>query len=900
VKRSVQSAWGDLCCPIAGAVAVLLSAALLGAPAMAQHESTAVARTSSGTPDPAVAQAVRAEPQGPRIDGKLDEPAWLDAPAMRGFTQRDPNEGEPATELTEARVVYTDAALFVGVRAWDSQADEIAAQLTRRDEESPSDWIVIGIDSYRDRRTAFVFWVNPAGVKRDMYLFDDTDEDYSWDAVWDVATTVDERGWTAEFRIPFSQLRFADGEEQEFGFQVVRMINRLNEEQHWRLMPKDQSGTVSLFGDLVGIEGIKPPHRTELLPYVAANSSRYAAESGNPFATGSDQAVRAGGDLYFGVTSNLTLSATINPDFGQVEADPAVVNLSAFETFYPEKRPFFNEGLDVFRFPILLGDGDDANEQLFYTRRVGRAPQGSADERDGYVETIQQTTILGAAKLSGKTASGWTVGLLSALTAEEEADVLAGNGERFSDIVEPRSSYFVSRVARDLRDGKTKFGFFGTAVNRALPDNLDWLRSAAYAGGFDWTHRFHDDTYEIDGWLVGSHVRGSAEAIDETQRSSARYYQRPDNDHVSYDPTRTSLSGFAGQFVFSKNRGEWVYATGLDTRSPGFEVNDAGFQREADRTIQFFWMARRWLDPGKVFRRAQINLNQHTVWDYGFDRVSTGGNINANGQFRNYWSGYFGVQQSLAGLSATALRGGPAMITPYSTNWWGGFSSDSRKAIRGGISTWGQLQPASDSWNYGISPRISWRAASNMDFTLGPQVSHRFNSWQYLTQETVQDVDHYIFGQLRQTVASMTLRGNVTFTPTLSLQLYAEPFIASGEYEGFRQVADPRADRFQDRFDDFGPDRLIETDGEYAIDLDSDGTPEIDLENPDFTFLSFRSNTVLRWEYKPGSTLFLVWQHGRTDDNHNGQLQLGQGIRDLFDAQAVNTFVVKCSYWFGR
>ncbi|NIM52274.1 MAG: hydrolase [Gemmatimonadales bacterium] len=878
-------------------------AALLAAPwaaASAQQTSNGgPGRTSSGSTKPAAAVAVRALSGGPRVDGRLDDEIWKTAPAISDFTQQDPNQGEPPSERTEVRVVYTDAAIYVGVRAYDSQADQIAAQLTRRDIESPSDWILVGFDSYHDRRTAFVFSVNPAGVKRDFYVFNDNDADDSWDAVWDVACTRDPEGWTAEFRIPFSQLRFPNAAEHTFGFQVVRTINRLNEEMHWRLMPKEESGIVSRFGDLVGLQGIKPPRRVEVMPYVSGASTWEPGEDGNPFQTGSSRTGRAGADLNIGVTSNLTLSATINPDFGQVEADPAVVNLSAFETFFPEKRPFFNEGLDIFRFPILLGDGDGANEQLFYTRRIGRAPQGSADPRGGYAETVPQTTILSAAKLSGKTPSGWTIGLLGALTAEEEADVIDGDGVPHADIVEPRSTYFVGRLARDFRNGHTQVGFFGTAVNRALPDDLSFLRSSAYAGGFDWSHRFRNDTYSVEGWLVGSHVRGSEGAIERTQRSSARYYQRPDNDHVTLDPTRTSLSGFAGQLIFGKHAGgNWRFATGVDTRSPGFEVNDAGFQREADRTIQFLWIARRWVHPGKVFRRAQVNFNQWAAWSYGGNRLSTGGNVNANWQFLNYWSGYAGVGGNIRGLSTGALRGGPAFVTPGHLNGWAGFSTDGRKALRGGLSTSWFIQPEADTWSFRIGPRVSWRPASNMDFSFSPSLSRQFDSWQYLERSEVAGEDHFIFGELKQTTVNASFRGNVTFTPTLSLQVWAQPFVSTGDYEGFRQVADPRGDRFADRFDDFGSDRLIQQGDEVSIDLDRDGTADIDLGNPDFTVLSFRSNVVLRWEYLLGSTIFLVWQHGRFDYHHDGVFRLGDSLDDLFRLDATNTFVVKVNYWF--
>jgi hypothetical protein len=869
---------------------------LLVIPAVNTTAQTTQSNEASRTGSSA-AFATLAAPVPPDIDGRLDEEAWAAAVPRSDFTQQNPDEGAPGTERTEFRIIYTDAAVYVAIRAYDSQADQISAQLTRRDEESPSDWVGVGFDSYHDRRTAFVFLVNAAGVKRDIYFYDDNNEDTSWDAVWDVATSRDPEGWTAEFRIPFSQLRFPAAPRYTFGLQVYRMLNRRNEEQFWRLPPKDQSGFVSLFGELEGIEGITPPRRIEVMPYVSATGAWAPSEDGNPFQTGTDHTGRVGADFNIGVTSNLTLSATINPDFGQVEADPAVVNLTAFETFFPEKRPFFNEGIDIFRFPIVLGDGPEANEQLFYSRRIGRAPQGEADERGGYAESLRETTILGAGKLSGKTPSGWTVGLIGALTAEEQADVVDSAGTSHKDIVEPRSGYFVGRLARDFRNGQTQVGLFATVVDRGLPSNLMDLRSSAYAGGLKWSHRFRNDTWSVQGWVVGSHVRGSAEAIEDTQTSSAHYYQRPDNDYVTFDPTRTSLSGYAGQFTFGKHAGNWRFSTGIDTRSPGFEVNDMGFQRDADRTIQFVWLNRRWLQPGKVFRNFNVNFSQYSAWSYGWDRLGLGGNVNTNFTLLNYWSGYFGLAKSFPGLSKTALRGGPAFTEPSSIHSWAGFHSDSRKSVRGGFNTFFSVNDESGSWVYNLSPNISARPATNIDLTFAPSLFRQFDTWQYLDDAEALGTDHYIFGKLEQTTLNMTLRANLTFTPDMSLQVYAQPFVSSGNVVGYRRVADPRADLFEDRFEDFDPSQVTKDDEDVYIDLDRDGASDIELENPDFTFVSFRSNVVLRWEYTLGSTLFLVWQHGREDDYSDGQFRLGQGLSNLFSADQENTFVIKFNYW---
>jgi hypothetical protein len=885
--------------PRFAAILALLACTVAGLVPTAGAQQQHSPKIRTDPPTPAVAFRV---PSGAIVlDGRLTETAWRTATPITDFVQRDPHEGEPVTEPTEARVLYTDAVIYVGVRAFDSHPDQIKGRLTRRDEDSPSDWILVAIDSYHDRRTAFVFEVNPAGVKRDIYLYDDTNDDESWDAVWDVATSRDSTGWIAEFAIPLSQLRFAKGDAHEFGFNVVRIISRLNEEQHWRLIPKNESGVVSRFGDLVGISGIRPPRRLEVQPYAVAQASRFPEEDGNPFATGRRSTARIGGDLLYGVTSNLTLTATINPDFGQVEADPAVVNLSAFETFYQEKRPFFTEGLDVFRFNIGLGDGDGGQEELFYTRRIGRAPQGEADARGGYAESVGQTTILGAGKLSGKTASGWTLGFLGALTAEERAGAVDSTGLRYQDVVEPRTTYLVSHVGRDFRHGQTVLGLFGTGAIRDLPGDgsLDYLRSGAFALGGNWEHRFRHDTYRLRGWVAASTVYGSADAIDETQRSSARYYQRPDNDYVTYDPTRTALQGFAGQLEFGKiGGGNYSFIAALDTRSPGFEVNDLGFQRQADRTLQVLWGQRRWTKPGKVFRQVSINLNQWTAWSYGWDDLGAGGNVNAHFTFLNYWSTGFGVNRNFEGLSTGALRGGPGMIEPGNWNGWGYLETDSRKAVRVSVNGWGYTQPASGSSEWGSAVSLRWRPLANLDFTASPNLNKRHDNWQYVTTQDALGATHYVFADLHQTTVGTQLRGNLTFLPTLSLQLYVEPFIATGAYGGYKEVSNPRAAKYVDRFATYAADQLgSDGDGNVLVDLDRDGTTDLALDNPNFRYLSLRGNAVLRWEYRRGSTLFLVWQHGREDFNHQGSFSLRQGLDQLFAAPARNTLLVKVNYW---
>jgi hypothetical protein len=834
------------------------------------------------------------------VDGILDEPSWEQAPRYGDFLQRDPDEGRAASQPTEFRVLYTDKALLIGVRAYDADPAGITKVLARRDDWAPADEITVMVDSYLDRRTGFSFSVNAAGVKRDAYLFDDYDQDGRWDAVWDVATRVDSLGWVAEFQIPWSQLRFPGGGSHRFGFNVSRRINRLNETQFWRLPRRNQPGFVSRFGELSGIDGIAPGRRLELLPYTAAQSAWRPSEAGNPFRTGQAGRAAIGGDLKMGVSSALTLTATVNPDFGQVEADPAVVNLSAFETFFSERRPFFTEGLDVFRFRLSEGDGDNANEELFYTRRIGRTPQGLADPRNGFAESIDQTTILGAGKLSGKTRSGWTIGLLGALTAREDAQVLDGLGQWHRDPVEPRTQYGVGRVAKEFRGGQTVISLIGTTVHRDLAPGLDFLHSSASAGGLSWQHRFAHDSYQLSGRLVGSGVQGSAAAIAATQTSSARYFQRPDAEYVEVDSSRTSLGGYTAGLNGGRTSGNWRWNLGVDARSPGFEVNDIGFMRETDRISQHIWVNRRWLTPNRVFRRLNLNLNQWAGWNFGGERRFGGGNLNLNYTLRNYWYGWLGFNRNIHGLDPIALRGGPSIRSQGTWNGWLGFGTDERKPLRANLNGWGWKQDQTGSTSGGLSLNLWWRPAGGVDLMVAPSINRNHDQLQYLSTATIDGRAEYFFGEIRQTTAAMTVRSNLTFSPALTLQLYAQPFVSAGQYRTVRRVVTPRSPRFTDQFNPLDPTQLSRDDeGNLLIDLAGSGQPAVTIPNPDFRVLSLRSNVVLRWEYQPGSTVFLVWQHGRSGYQSDGSFHLGGSLGELFRSPAENLLLIKLNYWLG-
>ncbi len=859
--------------------------------------------SSTGAAPTLVAERVS---DGPYIDGRLDEAAWVGADVATGFTQMSPNPGDPASQRTEARILYGDGAIFIGIKLYDTHPDSIVAQLGRRDSQVYSDWVFVALDSYYDRRTAFTFGLNPRGVMMDVLLHSDTDQDDSWDAVWEGAVSIVDDGWIAEFRIPLSQLRFSGDEgEQTWGVNFLRRIARNGEESVWSPTPPDGSALVSAFGQLRGLRDLDPPRRLELMPYSVARMTLAPGDAENPFYSEADPYGSLGADLKAGITSDLTLTATLNPDFGQVEADPSVVNLTAFETFFPEKRPFFVEGVDIFRFGIGLGDGDLGNESLFYSRRIGRRPQGHAD--GDYVDAPDATTILGAAKLSGKTPGGWSIGVLSAVTAEEQARTVdASSGLRERQVIEPLTSYGMARVIKDFRGGQSAVGAVFTSTNRARPDDgsLDFLRSDAYSGGIDARHRFADGAYQIRASFVGSHIQGPPQAIDRVQTSPVHYFQRPDADHLDYDASRTSLSGFAAKAELMKLRGKWRFAAFALTQSPGFEVNDLGFQQNSDLAITGFWGGYHQYEAGNLFRSWNINVNGWTGYTYGGEHVALGGNVNAGARFNNLWGIHGGVNRELGVLSPGLLRGGPAFKRPGGLNWWAGMYTDDRAAVNFDFNVSGSFQDETDGRRISLSPGITVRPSNNADLRIGPSISWNRNALQYVGERDANGQSYSLLGTVDQTTLALTARLNYTFSPTLSLQFYAQPFISAGEYGNFRYVADPRAEAYADRVHTLtGSEIQPVTDADGAIthvvDLDRDGTDDFEFRDPSFNFKQLRSNLVLRWEYLPGSTLFVVWSQGRTDYVNDGRLRFEQDVDRLLGAPGTNVLLIKASYWLG-
>jgi hypothetical protein len=808
-----------------------------------------------------------------KLDGELTDEVWSRAPAIEGFLQREPKEGAAATYATEARVAYDDRNIYVAVLAHDPEPDKIVGYLTRRDTGSPSDWIRVAIDSYHDRRTAFEFGVNPAGVKQDKYYFNDANEDQGWDAVWDVAVSKHAAGWRAEFRIPLSQLRFPRSEKPTFGLAIVRQIGRLNEMSTWPLIAKSTSGIVSQFGELHGLELSQSPKRLELMPYSVAQVGTVPATD-NPLVKTPDPDASFGLDMKYAITPALTLTATVNPDFGQVEADPAVVNLSAFETFFSERRPFFVEGSGVFRFDMDCNDGGCTG--LFYTRRIGRRPQLEAEApENGFVAAPVNTTILGATKITGRV-GGFSVGVLNALTSEESAQVADGT-VHYTAPIEPFASYTVGRVRKEFA-GQSSLGVMMTATNRRRGDAsspLQDLAGAAYAGGVDWDWRLRKNRYAIAGYWAGSTIRGTQAAMQRIQENNVHSFQRPDADHVELDPMRTSLAGGSGSMAVRKISGERVrFESNVSFKTPGFDSNDLGFIRRADQISQSNWMQWRDEKPGKFVRTFRFNLNQWSGHNFDGDRLNFGGNVNAHWTFTNNWSTGGGLTREIDAFDDRATRGGPGALYEGIGSVWSYVESDNRKPVSVNV-FFGGGQSEFGPYFLDINPGVTFRPTPSLSVSGGFRFSDSDNDAQWVTNETdAADKTHYVFARLDQRTVALTTRVNYTMSPTLSLQIYAEPFVSAGEYTGYKELVDGRAKNWEERYAPYA----------YA-------------GSADFNYRSFRTTNVLRWEYRPGSALFVVWQQGREEDAAIGRFRFGRDFSGVFDAPANNVFLVKFSYW---
>jgi hypothetical protein len=867
------------------------------------------------TPDthPTVVAARRTGPVD--LDGHLEEAAWRAAKPATGFIQQEPTEGEPATQRTEVRFLYDEDALYIGARMDDSDAPGgITARLARRDDDPQSDELQIDLDPYHDRLHHVELDVDPAGWRGDS-----SDGDDSWDPVWQVKTSVDSAGWTAEIRIPFSQLHFSSDSVQTWGLEITRVIHRSQERDLWAFYHQDETGGPAFYGTLTGLRMRHAPLHAELLPYAVVRAqSLGTANPRSPFYDPHPTNVRFGGDLRYLLGRSFTLSAAVNPDFGQVEVDPAVVNLTAFETYFPEKRPFFVQGSNVFDFGspgcnINCSRGLD----LFYSRRIGAPPPGaSLAYADGpYASVPDNTTILGAAKVTGRTGGGATVGVLDAVTNREVADVAAADGARTTQPVAPLTNDFVGRVKQDLAGGNLVVGGLLTSVDRRLrdPGLAALLPATARTGGVDGELYWGHHTYHAYLALTASHVTGDSAAILGLQRSSARYYQRPDRGTTGdglfstrYDPGARSLDGYGAIVRIAKQGGTWIGDLNGSAVSPGFETNDLGFQQKADQLWLNGSIGRQLVQPTRWYRSLVALGGLESYWSYEGDRTQTDATGAALLQLLNYWNATLVFQRQLPAVSDRLTRGGPVVGQPGTTFGQIELSTDPRRALTFDV-TANVARGDAGGYQHQLSVSATLRPSPNIRLTVGPSYQRMVSTDQYVA--TVPDPtatsffgDRYVFSHLDEKQISMETRVNVTFTPALSLELYAQPLLASGHFYDFEEFAAPRTRKKLVFGRDVGTIHTTTSGGSKSYSIDPDGSgpaTSFTLPSPDFNMRSLRGTAVLRWEWRPGSTAYLVWTQTRSATAPFGDLTLGRDTRALGALPSDNVFEMKVSYWLG-
>ena len=864
----------------------------------------------------------------------MSDPAWRQAPPITTFTQRDPNDGAPATEVTDVRIVYDADAIYIGARLADRGG--VTTRLSRRDMPlASSDWLRISFDTYHDRRIGVRFDVNPSGVRRDAAIgatggfggggggggtggggggggggaggggggaaLGGPEGDLAWDAVWDAATQVDEQGWTAELKIPFSQLRFDRSSELVWGLQIERIVDRKQELSQFVHTSKSETGGVPAFGDLNGLRDVRPGRPLELVPY-ALTESDFVPLGNNPFRGSRTTTANVGLDARYRLTSNMTLSATANPDFGQVEVDPAVINLTAFETRFEERRPVFVEGASTFRFAgSIQGPGANA-ASLLYSRRIGRPPQVGLTAATTDVPGV--TDILGAAKISGRTAKGWSVGVLNAVTREVRGRYLAADGASASAIVEPRTNYFTGRVNRELRRGMTTIGGMVTAVNRDVADSAvaAVLRSSAYTGGIDLTHEWADRSWGLSAFVSGAHVAGSAEAIDAAQRASSRYFQRPDSRRLEVNPAATTLGGYAGTVQLRKQSGlHWMGDVWVAAVSPGYEINDIGFLQRADRVATGGALRYAERLPGRHLRTWSLGIVQNHTINYDGAWIEKVYRVNAQAMLLNYWNFSAGGNYERERMDDRLTRGGPLASKPASWTARIGVDTDPRKPVSVNVNVDGGGDRAG-SWSRGVAAMLGVRTSPRWNLSFGPYVSRLRQHAQYVTSVadplmTATFGSRYIFAELNQTEISLVTRLNYTFTPNLTFEMYLQPLVSNGLYGAPSEFQTPS--RY--RFDAYGATlgTLAKDGSTYTIDPDRFGpAASFSVTDPSFTTRSVRGNAVLRWEYRPGSTLYLVWQQERLNGTRMPDFEIGRALGSLFNASSDHVIVLKWSYRF--
>lgn len=840
------------------------------------------------------------------LDGKLTEPIWQKEP-VKEFVQKDPNEGNPASEPTNVWVAYDNEYIYVAAKLYDSKPEQIDASIARRDNYFSSDWFAFYVDPYNDKKTGYFFAVNAGGTMLDGVLFNDSWDDWSWDGIWETKTTIDKDGWNVEMRIPFSQMRFNHADMMTWGVNFYRELKRNNEKSYYVMVPKAESGFVSRFALLEGLNGINPKQRFETMPYVVQKAQYLVHDQGDPFYKSNQYKTSVGADFKIGIGSNFNIDATINPDFGQVEVDPAVINLSAFESYFNEKRPFFIEGMDNFYFGI---GGANNNwgfnfgwPELFYSRRIGRSPRGNISDAE-YANYPGETRILGAAKLTGKLNESTTLGAISAITERTYA-TLWNNGIRTNEEIEPLTYYNVLRSKKEFNEGRQSLGFMFTSVNRNFVNNnlSNNLAKNAYAFGLDgWTFLDENKEYVLTGAFAGTYVNGSKEYLKNLQKQPYRYFQRPDDPFIAFDPERTSLSGYYGRVMLNKQQGNFYINSALGFVSPGFEQNDLGFQWMADRINIHTVLGYRWFEPDSIFRSKQVYISYARSMNFNGETISNFLWYRLSGTFKNYYELSMGGNYNFESYNPTLTRGGPMGINPSSYYLWVYGSSDRREKLSFNAAIDFSRNAIGAKYNM-VNFAFTWKPNTQLTFSIGPsfEVSKSLQQWVKNVSDPLAVNTYntrYVFATIKQHTLAANIRLNWTFTPTLSLQLFMQPFFAVGDYSDFKELAKPRSLNYNYYGKNGSTINYDINNDEYTVDPDGNGSANsFKFGNPNFNYKSLRGTVVLRWEAMPGSTLYFVWSHNQSNFDDPGNFNFTRDFKNLWRAEGDDVLMVKFSYW---
>ena len=841
-------------------------------------------------------QTVRLKGTPPVIDGKLDDECWRNEGSWsQNFIQNIPVERALPTYPTRIKILYDNKNLYFALRAWDPEPEKINRFVGNRDDNSIGDLISVAFDTYHDYRAAPEFNINVGGNKTDLIVTDALSVNRNWNAVWEGKTAINDSSWTVEFRIPFSQLRYNRSDSSMiWGLHVRRIVSRIQETDQWSLIPRKNSGHVYSFGTMTGLEGIPKPRLVEFLPYGALKATSEPVITGSPYSKNPQLNGNAGIDIKVGV-GDFTMDMTVNPDFGQVEADPSVMNLTALETFYDEKRPFFLEGKHIFDFSA-------DNNLMFYSRRIGNVPSYTppVDNITSFSKIPEYTNIIDAVKLTGTTRNGISVGILQSTTQKERAKVTE-TGIETNPVIEPLSNFLIARIQKTANEGNTQIGTMLTATNRFIGDTqLEFLPRNAYTAGIDLLTYTRDREYYLDLKGIMSHLTGEEEAMISLQRSPLHYYQRPDaSGYLGVDSTRRSLTGTGGYLSAGRmGNKRFIFSEKISWWSPGIDLNDVGYLRMADVIENQTSLGIRQTEPRKLLRSYTLTLGQKNGWTFGGLSTYNDISVRFRTQFTNRMNLSVNETYVFSELNTRLLRGGPAFrLSPYWKNTLD-FNTDRSKRIIFSFENSSSLSNDGISRMYSLKPGFDFRLGNHIYLIADFKYTHNIDNYIYIAQRAAENDIRYILGRIKQKTYNFTFRFNYNFTPDFSVQYYGSPFISDGKYEDFKYAADPHSVSPDDRCHIYSTDEISfnETENTYFID---EGLVNYSFRNPDFSFRQFRSNLVVRWEYRPGSTLYLVWENNRNSRDGFYVPSFNDNLNSLFGVEPTNVFMVKVSFWLG-